>query len=89
MFLSRLTADCRYIVISFQFSNEHFIFEFQKLFCHRWSLVAKMEDVRMCKDFDEQKVVLVKSSAAFALKNCPESQITSDKVEIPEIDAEW
>lgn len=48
-----------------------------------------MEDIRMCKDFDEQKIVLVKSNATFVLKKCPESLITSDKVEIPEIDAEW
>lgn len=35
------------------------------------------------------ETIIVKSNVTFIFENCPDKKIISEKIKIPEIDAEW
>lgn len=48
-----------------------------------------MEIIAVFPKNKNQKLVVIESKATFIFKNCPKTRIISNKVEIPEIGAEW
>lgn len=50
---------------------------------------GSLEYIKVFPDPEEQKIILIESNAIFVFKNCPEKQILSETVEIPEIGAKW